>query len=401
MEKSNPKRISYLRFLLVFVVALILVWEQKISPVVAEYGYEDTHDCCNCNRNVSQFLPSRYKHFTNMTCADLWSPFTLRYFKSKDHIMTIIVSAAYIRGWVAMGFSPTGVMAGSSAMVGWIGEHNKASIKQYYLEEALELMVKPDQGDLNLTHVKPAVVLYRSTIYLAFQMHFGSRKSQQFILLAYSDKTPVDDRLKEHIERTTITFDFSQGSFSDALQDLQDKVMIFKNSHRIFSIFGWGALLPVGAIISRYFRHHDPLWYYLHASIQSMGSIFALVTLLAGELLYRNDEPDVSLHRALGYLTLVLCILQVLAFVKRPSLDSKMRWYWNCYHALVGRTALFLGALNIVIGLQIGSSSTPWKVGYGVLLAATLVTVIILEALSWLGKPVKVRSPAFKTNLNH
>ncbi|KAI3858855.1 hypothetical protein MKW92_026347 [Papaver armeniacum] len=310
MEKSNPKKISYLRFLLVFVVALILVWEQKISPVVAEYYDEDPHDCCNCNRNMSQFLPSRYKHFTNMTCADLWSPFTLRYFKSKDHIMTIILSAAYTCGWVAMGFSPTGVMAGSSAMVGWIGEHNKASIKQYYLEEALELMVKPDQGDLNLTHVKPAVVLYRSTIYLAFQMHFGSRKSQQFILLAYSDKTPVDDRLKEHIERTTITFDFSQGCY-------------------------------------------------------------------------------VSLNTV------------VLAFVKRPSLDSKMRWYWNCYHALVGRTALFLGALNIVIGLQIGSASTPWKVGYGVLLAATLVTVIILEALSWLGKPVKVRSPAFKTNLNH
>ncbi|KAI3974248.1 hypothetical protein MKX01_030917 [Papaver californicum] len=400
MEKSSPKKISYLRFLLVFVVALILVWEQKNSPVVAEYD-DDTPDCCNCKRNVSQLLPSRYKHFTNMTCADLWSPFTLRYFKSKDHIMTIIVSASYTRGWVAMGFSPKGIMAGSSAMVGWIGEHNKASIKQYYLEAAEELMVKPDMGDLKLTHVKPAVVLYRSTIYLAFQMHFGSRKSQQSILLAYSDKTPVDDHLKEHIERTTITFDFSQGSFAEALRNLEDSFMTFKNSHRIFSIFGWGVLLPAGAIISRYYRHHDPLWYYLHASIQSMGCIFVLVTILAGELFYTEDEPDIWLHRALGYLTLVLCILQVLAFVKRPSLDSKMRWYWNCYHALVGRTALFLGALNIIIGLEIGGSSIPWKVGYGVLLAVILVTVIILEALSWLGRPVKIRSPAFKTNLDH
>ncbi|KAI3929337.1 hypothetical protein MKX01_006573 [Papaver californicum] len=381
MEKSNPKKTSYLRFLLVFVVALILVWEQKISTVVAEYD-DDTPDCCNCKRNVSQFLPSRYKHFTNMTYADLWI---------KDYIMTIIVSASYTRGWVAMGFSPKGIMAGSSAMVGWIGEHNKASIKQH--------------GDLKLTHVKPAVVLYRSTIYLAFQMHFNSRKSQQSILLAYSDKTPVDDHLKEHIERTTITFDFSQGSFAEALRNLEDSFMTFKNSHRIFSIFGWGVLLPAGAIISRYYTHHDPLWYYLHVSIQSTGSIFVLVTILAGELLYNEEEPDISLHRALGYLTLVLCILQViclvLVFVKRPSLDSKMRWYWNCYHALVGKTALFLGALNIIIGLEIGGSSIPWEVGYGVLLAVILVTVIILEALSWLGRPVKVRSPAFETNLNH
>lgn len=81
--------------------------------------------------------------------------------------------------------------------------------------------------------------------------------------------------------------------------------------------------------------------------------------------------------------------VQILAFFLRPNREAKIRKFWNWYHHWVGRLALFFGALNIVLGIQIGGAGNDWKIGYGFLLGVVIVAVIVLEVFAWIRKSEK------------
>lgn len=84
-----------------------------------------------------------------------------------------------------------------------------------------------------------------------------------------------------------------------------------KKNHGILGIFAWGLLLPVGAIVARYMKHKDPLWYYIHAGIQFVGFIFGLATVVLGQQLYSKINASIPAHRSIGIFVLTLSILQV------------------------------------------------------------------------------------------
>jgi hypothetical protein len=102
-------------------------------------------------------------------------------------------------------------MVGSSAMIGWIDNHGRAYIKQYYLGSQTSSGVKVDRGNLLTTDTPPAVVLYGDNIYLAFQVNFSVQLAQPNIILASSAITPNTFHLAEHDDKTTLSFDFSSG----------------------------------------------------------------------------------------------------------------------------------------------------------------------------------------------
>lgn len=97
----------------------------------------------------------------------------------------------------------------------------------------------------------------------------------------------------------------SQGSVSN------NNMIQMRKSHGIVAILGWGLILPIGAIIARYFRHKDPLWFYLHSVIQLIGFVFGLATVLLGLQLYSKMHVHIPAHRGIGIFILVLSILQV------------------------------------------------------------------------------------------
>lgn len=84
-----------------------------------------------------------------------------------------------------------------------------------------------------------------------------------------------------------------------------------RKSHGIVGVIGWGLIMPVGAIIARYFRHKDPVWFYLHSFIQFVGFAFGLITVLLGIQLYNQMHVHIPAHRGIGIFVLVLSILQV------------------------------------------------------------------------------------------
>lgn len=174
-----------------------------------------------------------------------------------------------------------------------------------------------------------------------------------------------------------------------------------KTLHADMGLIAWGALLPFGAIIPRYFKHHDPQWFDRHISIQIVGFLLGLATVVAGRALYNGLEsdgiPKFNIHRPLGSLVFCLSILQVLELILRPDKTSKWRKDWK--HHWVGRLALFLGALKIVIGLLVQEAGSGWKIGYGFLITFILVTVTVLDVSLGLGRSNKAdATPVFGCN---
>jgi hypothetical protein len=52
--------------------------------------------------------------------------------------------------------------------------------------------------------------------------------------------------------------------------------------------------MPIGAIVARYFRRMDPLWFYLHVSLQFVGFIIGLAGVVAGVALYNKIQASAS-----------------------------------------------------------------------------------------------------------
>lgn len=84
-----------------------------------------------------------------------------------------------------------------------------------------------------------------------------------------------------------------------------------KKNHGVLGTLAWGLFLPIGAIVARYLKHKEPLWYYLHAFIQFLGFLIGLATVVLGQQLYDKIHARVPAHRGIGIFVLVLSILQV------------------------------------------------------------------------------------------
>ncbi|KAJ3700978.1 hypothetical protein LUZ61_004683 [Rhynchospora tenuis] len=367
---------------LIFFAFLVLVF----ASITAVHSQMDS-----CSADIGSFLPAPF-NTSGLACKPVWKTFILRYYQSQDNTVSIVLSSIYTSGWVGIGFSPDGMMVGSSAMVGWIDTSGRAFIKQYDLQGRSSSDVIVDEGKLVLTSVSPKVVLYGVNIYLMFQMKFSKQVESHDVLLAYANESPTHLQLTKHDDKISVSFDFSSGgpTFSTSPSSYPYQL---KRNHGVFAIFSWGILLPIGAIIARYFRHKDPLWFYLHVAIQFLGYFGGLAAVVAGISLYNKLHSDFRSHKSLGIVILVLASLQVIAFFIRPDQESKLRRYWNWYHHWLGRLALFLAAINITLGLKIGDAGSSWKLVYGIILATILSTFSVLEIMLWTNWSQKSVSP--------
>lgn len=135
----------------------------------------------------------------------------LQYNQDQDNVLSIVLSTMYSSGWVGMGFSTDGMMVGSSAVVGWVGRTGRPHIQRYYLGGQTSSQVQVDQGNLLFAAATPSVVVAQAKIYLAFQLKFSARLSQQQLLFAIGSAIPVNNVLQKHTDRTSLSFDFSTG----------------------------------------------------------------------------------------------------------------------------------------------------------------------------------------------
>ncbi|KAB2620761.1 hypothetical protein D8674_039519 [Pyrus ussuriensis x Pyrus communis] len=152
-----------------------------------------------------------------------------------------------------------------------------------------------------------------------------------------------------------------------------------KMTHGILTIIGWGIIIPFGASMARYLREYEPLWYYLHSSVQFIGFFVGLSGVAVGRTLYELVHADFNSHRSIGYIVLALSVLQICQFIMRPSRTSKVRKYWNKSHRWVGRSVVVLALVNIFIGLFYGNGGKPFKIFFLCAFSTFVLSQIILE----------------------
>lgn len=341
----------------------------------------------HCSQNVD--FPDLSFSTSPLSCNVVWSQFNFilrHYYDNSMQRLSIVLSANFASNWFAMGFSPTGNMIGSSALVGYMSPQGGDGVfNQYYLAGKASDEIFARQGNLTVVPKSEVVTLQNQTIYMAFQLdvsYLSASSSKLIYAYAVPKITPNSSGYIEGIHQKTaqMSIDFTTGSSSSTSTSTET----LRKAHGVVNIFAWALLAPVGAFIARYLRHQETLWFPLHGGFQITSYVLGVTGVGLGiKLTQELTSTDYKHHRILGIFVLFLATLQMLAVCARPNKDSKWRNLWNWYHFIEGRLVVLLAASNIVVGLRISQAGRSWWAAYALLLLLTLLAFSILEPLYW------------------
>ncbi|KAL4193676.1 hypothetical protein AMTRI_Chr06g200720 [Amborella trichopoda] len=340
-------------------------------------------DSCSSNLDLGASVSF---NTSSLICLSVWSShnYILRYGQTSQNTWSFVLSAPNNNTWVGIGFSPSGSMVGSSAVVGWLPTNGNGVIKQYYLGGKSTPQVNPDQGDLPLDNSSLVLVSQSSRLYLAFQLQTGMPRTRLLYALGSPNDIPSSNaRISQHQDMISTSIEYSTGTSSTT----STPYTTLRRTHGLLNLVGWGILLPIGAIAARFLRQWDPLWFYLHLGFQTTGFALGLAGVISGFRLYDKLAADVPKHRAIGISILVIGCLQVMAILARPDKASKVRKYWNWYHHWMGRGLVILAAANIFYGIHLGEDKPKaWNVGYGASLGVLATIAFVLQLRMWMAK---------------
>ncbi|KAH7838665.1 hypothetical protein Vadar_029627 [Vaccinium darrowii] len=345
-----------------------------ISSLFSQLANSQTNSCSNNLTAVNAQFPF---DISSLTCNAVWSAqnYILRYKQASSDVWSFVLSAPNTNGYIAMGFSPDGNMVLSSAVVAWVG--SGGGIRQYYLKEQVANQVFADQGNLTLVTNTASVFLVDSTIYMSYQLSTNSPGTRVIYSVGPSSFFPSAPNywLTQHTNQVSTTMNYVTGQ----TQTLKAPYSNLRKNHGILNMLGWGILIPIGAIIARYFKDWDPFWFYAHISVQSLGFILGVAGVSCGFVLKHKLSVIVSKHEGIGIFILVLGCLQMMAVLARPQKGSKYRTYWNWYHYTMGRLLILFAAVNIFYGIHLGKAGRGWDAGYAIVLAGLVLSAIVLE----------------------
>lgn len=205
------------------------------------------------------------------------------------------------------------------------------------------------------------------------------------------------------------------GPDNDALQGektpagLIDPAAAFRRNaliHGSLMLISWGWMLPTGAVVARFLRHRNPLWFQLHATLQPIGLILAIVgwswALVHFNALSAKGEANYR-HAVMGMTVMVLGLLQPINAVLRPHAstepNSKLRrWWWEILHKSLGYVSLLLAVPTIVLGtkrLPNANDQRTFQIVYGAAAVGLVVltAVVLRRDKVWYKKPVNEEAP--------
>ncbi|XP_074314904.1 cytochrome b561 and DOMON domain-containing protein At3g07570-like [Silene latifolia] len=333
----------------------------------------------SCDNNVINF--NEYTSFdtTAMACQVVWEKesFTLRYAKAGIGLWSFLLSAYNRNSWIAMAFSTNNEMIGSSAMVGWMYLNGTSKVLQYDLKGKDSKSVLPDKGNLTVIANSSSLFVQSDRMYMAFQLSTPQPLTNLLYAIGPFILPTENDGLKLSMHRTYIstTMDFETGLSHTQASPFTG----LRKTHGALNMIGWGIFMPIGAIVARYFRHLDPVWFYTHTTVQILGFLFGVVGFMLGFVVEGFIKAEVTYHKNIGITILIISCFQVLALLVRPQKKMKIRKYWNWYHHNAGRILIVLIISNIFYGVRLGMEGPSWYGTYAAIVAIMFVTAIVLE----------------------
>lgn len=146
----------------------------------------------------------------------------IQYLETSTNVWSFVLSAPDNNSYVAMGFSPSGQMVGSSAVVGWVSADGTPNIKQYALRGQTPSQVVVNQGSLKIISNSSMILAQSSRLYLAFQLN----TNQPLTRLIYSVgpigvfPTGPDFALTRHRDQITTELNYVTGELPSAYINL-------------------------------------------------------------------------------------------------------------------------------------------------------------------------------------
>lgn len=139
--------------------------------------------------------------------------FLVQYARTSPNLWSFVVSAPDRNAYIAMGFSPNGLMVGSSAIVGWMSTTGTGTIKQYQLSGRSSDQVFPDQGNLQLNS---SIIISQSQfqrLYLIFQLNTQQPLTRVIYAVGPSSVFPTSPNfaLSEHSDKASTALNYVTG----------------------------------------------------------------------------------------------------------------------------------------------------------------------------------------------
>ena len=305
--------------------------------------------------------------------------------------------------WAALGFSANGEMIGSQAAIFSIGTDGPA-FKLYDLDSGYTVAPAADQAQFFVGE-KPSMegkAVFEGTerFTYKFELDYSKLKpglfeasADTFILYAYGV-----GHLAYHEEHKGVK---SINLASGKAVAVVDKRLNFIISHGFLMLFGWGLCIPAGITSARFFKRHDPLWFYAHVGGNIVGLLLATVGFVIALLkldVFAGVPTGSSLsniHGIIGITVMAAGWLQPFLGLIRPHNSKPLqpaRKIWNLVHWGIGKAATILAFVNIIIGIHVArimaTDSTSLDVInaliYIFLLGFGVLWIFILESMKYM-----------------
>ncbi|GBG75724.1 hypothetical protein CBR_g20975 [Chara braunii] len=288
-------------------------------------------------------------------------------------------------GWVGLGFSDDGMMAGSSAIVGYSTIDSGPRAAQYFLASPAPSGVKPgnklDVAGLEVRAQNGSIVLEFSV-----KLSVGNDIKRTWILWAKGPTPgPTSQELPQHSERHSQQINFRTGR----LYDQPDRARL---AHAWMSVVCWGVILPVGIIYARYAEKFRQDLLLPHVVIQSVGYIAGVASSAIGISLSTQSGMSSKYrhHLALGVILVIITPCMILSSVMLQKMDlianyvgasrtRKIQGGWSNVHWWFVCGLLVFIPAQIIIGFTILQPATLYGVMYAVMAGVFVLIFLVLE----------------------
>lgn len=175
--------------------------------------------------------------------------------------------------------------------------------------------------------------------------------------------------------------------------DCPPRAFSFLHLHGVLMYAAWGLLLPLGALLGRYYRKAWPCWFILHIICQSGGLLLTVTGFVVVFLVGTYSEPNYP-HAIIGIVLTAILIQQFLSGIFHPCVEredgetppedkSRLRRCWEVYHAVSGFLAIAIGLGQVTLGVfLIVAPLVVWAVWCG--LGALWVGVFLVHEVVYL-----------------
>lgn len=299
-------------------------------------------------------------------------------------------------GWVAIGFSDDLKMGKDEVWeCAWNESQHRVNIRRSANTESGKNNIVP-KSSVGLHNEVGYVTNRRISCYFrqnkTVSGHAGLFSQRSHLLLAKGKVNDKGIKLRHALEPNKYPYVSTQKvAVGDRIDITHTARYALVKAHGCLMLIAWMMCASTALILAKYYKAMWPndslcgerVWFAVHRGCMIMClfcTIAAFIIIFVHTYGYSQmpDYPDKA-HPPLGICTTILCVLNPLIALCRPSEKNKWRPVFNWFHWLFGTCAAVLATPTIFIGLNLPKSHVPWWATW--VMVAFMLFHLVIELL--------------------